>query len=125
MVIEAGLPIDFVIVAADFFPLRPASVFRFVRARPRSCLPNCHVRRALARAPSALAIAFWRRPCSFALAASSFPRSFSRCFCSLSNASAASRPVLSSILRDGCFWCFARSFAGLPFTWTGDRCVGK
>jgi hypothetical protein len=72
----------------------------------------------------AFAIAFCRRSRSFAVAASSFRRSLSRCLCSLSNASAALRAALSSILRDGCFFSFARLFWS-ALDLVRDRCVGK
>ncbi len=70
-----------------------------------------------------LASAFPRRRCSFAVAASSFRRSLSRCLSALSYSSAAWRAALSSILRGGCFFGFARGLFGLPLTSSLDRSV--
>ena len=72
-----------------------------------------------------LAIAWLRRWRSLSLAASSFRRWFSRRRCSLSNASAALRAAVSSVVRGTWSFGFARVFFGLGLGPSPAKSVGR
>ena len=93
--------------------------FRERRARPGLSPPSYGV--PLHSFPTPL-LRRWR---SLSLAASSFRRWFSRCRCSLSNASAALRAAVSSVVRGTWSFGFAKVFFGLGLRPSPAKTVGR